>query len=913
MPVNSMATTNLGGTLRKPTPPQAAVVQVWLQEIGGTRQSISTDNSVIHYSSPADAGKLRNEADKNFTHFHFLPGIDRVETRWKVRNLTNASKVKFELWTTADDSAAIWSLEKTGEAAVTLLNGDTSGGAGPLGWDQVQILASPKFPDGCPNAANAPYQLRMTVTCKLTGAVTTAWTHFDVLVHSIELHWGLATWIPAGNINNVSALLAAKTNADELQLLRRLKGQSQPLDPEVTAIPAGGILPVYLRSTMAAYGHFNEWFGFAKDFAFLRHKARWGDGPRIPIRAQIYARRMDDSKLDPDVGGGISWAQAGAAMGPLKLLWDWRDRNLERRTRSEAKLNADAGTFVMNALAYKLNTGNEPPECRNCHIDRGGKRGGPDRIFPNQNGGNLPFVVTQGARRKGAAFSTAATQGATACQTGVIFNPSRMARDSYRITVVLANQLTSDRTKPRVDSRRNTKTLLSDNPGLPCAKTCTIEIFRQVDARYIRKHNYTPIDLALIDRSYRVAGLHINWLNNIDPNFTGLWTQVQYDQCVADAIAMQGQHYSDQEILARRYSTNNNDQFDLRVKRYNLIAPFVGRNLLPQFNHWFGCVAGANPLPVNPSEVCFTLPARDRVYAPFLDTAIQTFINKPRTFNGVLRAWNALVNQNPMLALPALRLQYYNGLSVARQLKITTAADQLFVTAGWQYPKQLDANKWAAFNYSHMAGPVDLLAEMHQLKIFADAYEGVSFFHYMNILQTVDAAGQPLPASNAGDPTGRYYSLGGVAKCDTSTDLGLKSTFFVWDHPDDHRRERGLGKNGIMMDGNVTAVHEFGHNLHLTHPFGTEVWNRDMHDKNPAERPGDDDLELQASDQCVMNYHREDTELCGICRLRLRGWAFFKNLPLALEGFDNTNPANPGKNVRASGLPYYNTFFADLG
>src|SRR5262249_43422924 len=102
----------------------------------------------------------------------------------------------------------------------------------------------------------------------------------------------------------------------------------------------------------------------------------WGDGPRIPIKAKIYLRRMDDSMLDPD-SGDATWDQAGAALGPARLLWDWHDLNSFQRGLFENQRNGDAGNFVLAALNYKLNTGDEPPDCRNCHVERGGKRGVP--------------------------------------------------------------------------------------------------------------------------------------------------------------------------------------------------------------------------------------------------------------------------------------------------------------------------------------------------------------------------------------------------------------------------------------------------------------------------------------------------------------------------------------------------------
>ena len=179
-------------------------------------------------------------------------------------------------------------------------------------------------------------------------------------------------------------------------------------------------------------------------------------------------------------------------------------------------------------------------------------------------------------------------------------------------------------------------------------------------------------------------------------------------------------------------------------------------------------------------------------------------------------------------------------------------------------------------------------------------FEGVTFFHYINSWETQDATGAPQA---------RNWGLGGVAKTGMASDLGLQSMFFVWDHPTDGRRKRGLNLRK-MMNGNVTAVHEFGHNLHLAHAFSAEsIW---MHDGNPDLRHPDPDQKTDAdARQCVMNYHLEDSELCGACRLRLRGWAILKVDTRNLLGFDTTDPTQAGQAPQKR----FNTiknFFTDL-
>lgn len=907
----SMVSTLSGNTLQLPLPKEALITGLWFENAG--QRDLRSQSFINHLDGKhADPAPLDTS-----NHFHFLPGIDLAELRWSVVRPDLASKAVLELWSSHDNTAPILTKTYDGDAAATLLGASDSNGAGPLDNKELEIPSdATRFPGKCFNAAFGPYQLRLTVTCTASGAVTTAWTYIDVLVHSIELKWGPETWIPAAPIADTSALLRAATLDDEKNILKLLKGVKKPSDPEVLAVPSAGDIPVRLRSTMSGYATCYEWYGAEHDFAFLRHRARWGDGPRIPLYAQIYLKRMDGSKLDPDAGGA-TWDQAGAALGPVKILFDWADRDLTARTTAENLRNADAGAFVLRAFNHKPNTGDEPPDCNNCHIDRGGKRGGTDRIFPAQDGrGSLPFVVTQCPTRKWAAFSEALTSGPNACRAGVLFQPSRMAMDSYKITALLAIEKAG--AAYAVDAGGTLATLLLANANLPSASSGTVEIQRQIDARYIRKDTYAAVNRTLIDAAYLAAGLHIEWLNDVDPAFTGLWTQTDYNNYFNSAVALGGLHYSDQQIFGKRYS--DNATFKHKSKMEEKIKPLLARltTLNPLgiklMDHWFGCPAGQTK--PSPSDVCLTFPSRDIVVDFYRDKAIQQYIQRKikiktknkieqpaevggtRFVNDKLKKWNTVVANNPTLTPEAQRKLFFaNSLTDDERTKVDKLAMAFYNADDWKDWEKTDEYDWAVANYD---GATELVLEMCNLKLIDDAFQGVTFFHYINMWETIDSTG----ASKA-----RNWGLGGVAKTEMAGDLGLKSMFFLWDHPSDGRRAAGL-KLRHMMNGDVTAVHEFGHNLHLPHAFsGDSMW---MHDGNPALRGNDPDQKASApARQCVMNYHLEDAELCGACRLRLRGWGMLKVDSRNIVGFDTTDPSRPGK-VPEKRFVALRTFFTDL-
>ena len=284
--------------LRITAKPDAFVTALWIQGRSDWQALRLLSKQGPEADGPADGP----------THFHFLPGMDEVEIRWTVVNPKRAVKARFEIWAATDDKKEIWSKEYSGEQAVDTLTGKDRQGDGPLAWREVVIAGDEiRFPDQCPNAAFGPYQLRLTVTSK-RGSVTTAWTYFDILVERIELQYGPRWRIPKGPIKDVLPLYQTKTADDEKELVTALQANG-------AAVPAEGVIPLPLKSTQAAYVHFNEWFCW-RDLSFLRHKARWGDGPRIPLFAKVFLKDIDEyvpTQLVRRQGAGTGEVSMGLA------------------------------------------------------------------------------------------------------------------------------------------------------------------------------------------------------------------------------------------------------------------------------------------------------------------------------------------------------------------------------------------------------------------------------------------------------------------------------------------------------------------------------------------------------------------------------------------------------------------------
>jgi len=854
------------GALRIPSDGDAVVTALWIESArDATLRSQAFQNHAPSKNAPVDAT----------SHFSFLPGVDDVRIRWGVKRIPQVAEARFELYS-ARTASPIWTKDYRGDSAIRLLQGADGGGAGPLAWSEVAVTVDPAlFPDGCPTVAGAPYQLRLTVT-GTGGGSSTAWTYFDVLVQKIELHWGDQALVPAGPIQDVLPIYQALTDRDEKAILAGLRAGGTGIDPAKN-------LEIRLKSTNASYLVVQEWFAW-RDFAFLRFKGRWGDGPRIPVVAKVFLHSLDSSD-------GVHSTQAAKALGPAEFLWDWRDKTETDRVNEIAGYDVRARTFLTRALKYKENTAGEPPACLNCHVDRGGKRGGTRRVLPEFNSAAaFPFEVVKPGARSWGAFSKALTSGTHACSTGVLFQPSRMAQDSYQLRVFLA----TGAHKAMLDVAGTMDALVAAHPGLPSAGTGMLEMFRQVDARYIQKGDPADAaDLTAVSLEYKKGGVRLIWATNS-------WTRADFTQLMSAAAT------PDNTGASRAYQRGAIFETNAAARRKGLTnwtvplpgtantVPSPAKAELANYDQWFGCAVGATP-PAAPSGANFTLPGRNLVEGPFISQVVDTYINKKRTINDKQRKWKKLKSQNAAVPDAQLRVRFfYDVLSEAERTKLLPDIRKAYEAAGWQgwdVPRD-HHEEWVDANYNYKTKKLLYLAEeMHVRKVLADGFEGVTLFHYRHFIDTLEADGSIY---------GRQCAIGGVAAINLNADLGLSGAFAVWDHPTNHQRQtmqrlmcvrKGIAPMGAdghqgkdhgdctYKDGNATIVHEFGHFLHLPHapPMGGGDEQR-MHD--------------QADAKCIMNYDPDGLHLCGVCLLRLRGWAYFQSK--GQQGFNGSNPDNPG-------------------
>jgi len=183
----------------------------------------------------------------------------------------------------------------------------------------------------------------------------------------------------------------------------------------------------------------------------------------------------------------------------------------------------------------------------NCHIDRGGKRtgrpsGSYPHLFPEQQGedpksdhkaGQFPFKVThcRPDHRCWAALSEARTTGKLSGMTGVMFNPSRMAGDTYRVKCYLATDIGDDG-YPLLDTDAAIDAPVKASTGM-------LQIWRKIYmSRYIRKTHrikdmFATDDFKEVQEVYRQAFIEIEALPDMLKPFM---TREHYHQLAIDAL-----------------------------------------------------------------------------------------------------------------------------------------------------------------------------------------------------------------------------------------------------------------------------------------------------------------------------------------------------------------------------------------
>jgi hypothetical protein len=354
--------------------------------------------------------------------FNFAPIKEKVNVVFKLQDPAGAiTKAKLELFRRGREAAS-WTLKLEEKDLKLLEDGEHS-----FEWDGKipKNAEATEFPEDCVTVQHSPYKLKLTVEGDGFGFPLCAWTYFHVLVHEI--------WMYLGDEK------AVKLGADARKKKWFQRAYASVKDNGFPAKPSDKVT-VYLASDI--YARPGELLG---NQDFTNYKTEWGEGPQIPVFAKCKIRTSSGGK-----------EEVHEALGKVRFLWEWED---------VAEVPADAGAkakdFVAAAVeCYKDKT---LPKGDNCWVKRGGKRGwdvnptenAASPVFTTQAGyapqdtlkdEEFPFKVWQCTKRKASAYSESWPSKKLKGETGVMFQPSRMAGDAYKLSVYLAHDRKADGT-----------------------------------------------------------------------------------------------------------------------------------------------------------------------------------------------------------------------------------------------------------------------------------------------------------------------------------------------------------------------------------------------------------------------------------------------------------------------------------
>lgn len=749
--------------------------------------------------------------------FYFAPFEDVVTVTWKLKNPENAGTLVFELFV-AGSGNPVWRRTLAADDARKERFEASWDGSFPSGeWTKPG-----DFPDCAVTVEHSPYMLKVTAQGNAEDGFVERWTYFDVLVEKIELFWGGVGRIPTGAPAGVTTHFERRTIQDERALVADL----------ATKVGGGGTIDASARYVVALPSNqFPRTVEEQKnDSMFAGHRDQWGDGPRIPLLAKVWIRKADDS--------GVHGGDAAKALGKTKFLWDWEGED-EIANINAIHVNAAVKAFLTDTLDYKRNDGTCPPGSTNCHADHGGKRGGTTTVFPS----TPAFPVTRCTRRVWAATSEAVLTGTDAATTGVVFQPSRMARDTYRVTVYLASEkaggaLALDVTDSGADLRR-------DHPELPHASTGWFEIARVVRARYVRKAPAVEAaDLGMSTTEYRRAGLVLDWV----PGPTD-----------------ENEFQRDYEAYFQRILANNlHDESDAPAVDFKKPAADLVRAMADAFE-------GINQFTGNGpagAAAAFTAHSWEVFHRKKKVDAIRSYVEKPRKINAPEKSYRSWRRRHPAPQDDSTwLLNFYDRLSRKKQEKIDRAlAADLLARGTRNAHEYVDKLKTATVQGFKVIGGQRLNATRE---------DGFICFHCVDSVQLRRSNGTFVEV-----PT----SVGGLAPSDsTTTDRKKAINLMYIPHTVPVHR---IGVPDVY-DVSVSPIikHEIGHNFYLVHAPAAPDAPREAGGNWPAFHDAADML-------CLMNYDPRSDHLCGMCNVRLRGWAAKASSGPGFVDLSNTAAAN---------------------
>ena len=393
-------------------------------------------------SFAADPGAVIRSASRE-KRMCFVPEEEVLSVAWKIKGAAHVRELVLEVFRRGSANALFtkritFTPGHCPERGTTTFDGDLNqlvvSGSDYVVAHQNNYLPA-EFPDGVLTVEHSPYKLKLTI--QPTGAIlrTTParWVFLDVLLDGIELEWLPKTTLAA------SPTLPTNGGAATQRDHQVYDAVTDVTDAENLsgALPAPGETKrVYLKSNI----FYRAEAELTENHAWRQHHAVWGEGPNLPIAAKLGVRRSD--------GRRVTGAAAGRAIGATRMVWEWIDASKDpdaapydiipsSRHTPDLCANGQTAAVAFLTQAMDFDQAATSPPGRNCHVERGGKRGpGAAQVFPPHPGtAAFPFAVSNPAAGNWCAVSKVRRSATHAGKTGVVFQPSIQAGDRYKLRV----------------------------------------------------------------------------------------------------------------------------------------------------------------------------------------------------------------------------------------------------------------------------------------------------------------------------------------------------------------------------------------------------------------------------------------------------------------------------------------------
>lgn len=770
------------------------------------------------------------------------------------------------------------------------------------------------FASGVLTPEYSPYMLKMTTTAaggkEAACWPSVAWTYFQVLVARVELSFfpavsDLDAILPATNV----AETAARDRSKALYTLLLDKKDKENLKGK---FPGAGETK---RVALAGGKFYKSNDALMDNCAFEDHRDTWGEGPLVPILAKVLLRRNNGGEVFlPDAVGRtkLLWGYADRARGSLVLnhAFDHTALGYAETPMADPHTSTampEVDTLLDETADYKTAATQFSPAGRNCHFERGGKRGHPTQcIFPNSPN-TFPFTVARltTSTQKWLSTSTCGT-GQYAGMSGVIFQPSRMAGDGYELQVHVAG--TSD-----IENVARSQTA-------PLGKSGRFQVWRRINVlKYVKlgpdKH-YMPVfekvrqkffhfyvDLHQAFDAVTEKGAATTFVGQVQQALNGWNGGVFQGNTIVPDWMRRAFDFTNPPpntvFTVRPYASwrtdieNNNGGLPAAYTWARTNRPLFADAAGEEASHSIWFQSGKSVLS-QPYPVTWGATAQNGAIAAN-HVSLAPTVNAAPAARAVPFAYDALAGTASVTVAEKAQLKAWAEQAMNAQYQRTRGVGQFY-----SYDPAKDAPTFDlqptvnATDAAHAAGVIavkaafeeaaELVAREHSEALY-NRFVGYAWMY--NVLSVV----LQDRFANAGESgiylwQGHLYDPGASPLVETPAGKSEAS-----------QGERTLALNWFRAGYDSTApkgtlLHETGHFLGVNHTGGGSSDVRDLH------HPFAGSCVMMATGSTLGNH------FCGVCQLRIRGWSL--NAVDALGAYTAPNnvaingigtPAHPGVNA----------------